>query len=173
MEALGLDRTEVSESCSVVSDSLRPQGLFSLWNSPGQKTGVGSCSLLQGIFPTQRLNPSFPHCRRILYQLSHQGSPREGLISTTALLREDYVNRTTWHIILRDFFFFHSAWFLHLPSFLYSFLQLCWASTAAWAFPQLKQAGAPLWLWGTGFSLPSCCRAWALGNKLNPRGSQA
>ena len=65
-----------SESCSVVSNSLRPHGLYSLWNSPGQKTGVGSCSLLQGIFPTQRLNPSFPHCRRILYQLSHQGSPR-------------------------------------------------------------------------------------------------
>ena len=65
-----------SESRSVVSNSLRPHGLYSLWNSPGQKTGVGSCSLLQGIFPTQRLNPSFPHCRRILYQLSHQGSPR-------------------------------------------------------------------------------------------------
>ena len=65
-----------SESRSVVSDSLRPQGLYSLWNSPGQKTGVGSCSLLQGIFPTQGLNASLPHCRHILYQLSHQGSPR-------------------------------------------------------------------------------------------------
>ena len=32
--------------------------------------------LLQGIFPTQRLNPGLPHCRWILYQLSHQGSPR-------------------------------------------------------------------------------------------------
>ena len=41
------------ESCSVVSDSLRPSGLYSLWNSPGQNTGVGSLSLLQGIFPTQ------------------------------------------------------------------------------------------------------------------------
>ena len=42
--------------------------------SPGQKTGVGS--LLQGIFPTQGLNPGLPNCRQILYQLSHQGSPR-------------------------------------------------------------------------------------------------
>ena len=65
-----------SESCSVVTDSLLPHGLYSLWNSPGQNTGVGSLSLLQGIFPTQRLNPGLPHCRQILYQLSHQGSPR-------------------------------------------------------------------------------------------------
>ena len=42
----------------------------------GQKTGVGSLSLLQGIFPTHGLNPSVPHCRWILKQLSHQGSPR-------------------------------------------------------------------------------------------------
>ena len=40
-----------SESCSVISDSLRPQGLYSPWNSPGQNTGVGSLSLLQGIEP--------------------------------------------------------------------------------------------------------------------------
>ena len=65
-----------SESCSVVSDSLRPHGLNSPWNSPGQNTGVGNLSLLQEVFPTQGLNPGLPHCRRILYQLSHQGSLR-------------------------------------------------------------------------------------------------
>ena len=69
--------SEVSESkCSVMSDSLRPHGLHSPRNSPGQNTGVGSLSLLQGIFPTQRPNPGLPHCKRILYQLSHKGSPR-------------------------------------------------------------------------------------------------
>ena len=47
------------------------------WNSPGQNTGVGSLSLLQGIFPTQGLNLGLPHCRWILYQLSSQGSPHE------------------------------------------------------------------------------------------------
>ena len=36
---------------------------------------VASCSLLQGIFPTQGSNPGLLHCRRILYQLSHKGSP--------------------------------------------------------------------------------------------------
>ena len=64
------------ESLSVVSDSLQPHGLYSLWNSPGQNTGVGSLSLLQGIFPTQGSNPGLLHCRQILYQLSHKGSPR-------------------------------------------------------------------------------------------------
>ena len=45
-------------------------------NSPGQTTVVGSHSLLQGMFLTQGLNPGLLHCRRILYQLSHQVSPR-------------------------------------------------------------------------------------------------
>ena len=43
-------------------------------NSPGQNTGVGSSSLLQGIYPIQGSNPGLPNCRQILYQLSHQGS---------------------------------------------------------------------------------------------------
>ena len=51
-------------------------GLYSPRNSPGQNTGADSCSVLQGIFPTQGLNPGLPHCRWILYQLSHKGSPR-------------------------------------------------------------------------------------------------
>ena len=58
-----------------MSDSLRPHGLYSPWNSPGQNTRVGSLSLFQGIFPTQESNPGLPHCRRILYQLSHQENP--------------------------------------------------------------------------------------------------
>ena len=60
-------KLKVAQSCPT---------LCSPWNSPGQNTGVGSLSLLQGIFPTQRLNPGLPHCRWILYQLSHKGSPR-------------------------------------------------------------------------------------------------
>ena len=52
-----------------------PHRPYSPWNSPGQNTGVGSLSLLQGIFPTQGSNPGLPHCRWILYQLRHKGSP--------------------------------------------------------------------------------------------------
>ena len=64
-----------------MSGSLQPSGpkparLLCPWNSPGQNIGVGSLSLLQGIFPTLGSNPGLPHCRQILYQLSHQGSPR-------------------------------------------------------------------------------------------------
>ena len=66
--------TRGSESPSVVS--LQPNRLSSPWNSPGQNTGVGSLSLLQGIFATQGLNPGLPHCRQIFYQLSHKGNPR-------------------------------------------------------------------------------------------------
>ena len=64
-----------SESDSALSDSLWSHGLYSPWNSPGQNTRVGSLSLLQGFFPTQELNPGLLHCRQILYQLSHKGSP--------------------------------------------------------------------------------------------------
>ena len=67
-----------SESCSVESDSLWPLGLCSPWNSPGQNTGVGSLSFLQGIFPSQGSNQGLLHCRGILYQLSYEGSPPQG-----------------------------------------------------------------------------------------------
>ena len=59
-----------------MSTSLWPHGLYSSWNSPGQNTGVGSLSLLQGIFPTQGSHPGLPHYGQILYHLSYQGSPR-------------------------------------------------------------------------------------------------
>ena len=66
---------------SVISNSLQPHGLWPArllcpWNSPGQKTGVGSCFLLQGIFLTKESNSGPLPCRQILYQWSHQGSPK-------------------------------------------------------------------------------------------------
>ena len=63
-------------SCSFMSNSLRPHGLYSPWNSPGQNIGVSSLSLLQGIVPTQGLNPGLLHCKWVLYQLSHKERPR-------------------------------------------------------------------------------------------------
>ena len=61
-------------SASLQTHGLQPARLLCSWNSPGQNTGVGCHSLLQGIFPTQRVNPGLPHCRQILYCLSHQRS---------------------------------------------------------------------------------------------------
>ena len=64
---------------SVVSDSVTPLTIQSL-EFLHQKTGVGSLSLFQGIFPNQGSNPRVLHCRQILYQLSHKGSPHLCLI---------------------------------------------------------------------------------------------
>ena len=47
--------------------------IVSPWDCAGQNTGVGGLSFLQGIFPTQGLNPGLLHCKWILYQLSHKG----------------------------------------------------------------------------------------------------
>ena len=76
IHTLSRDSSE-SENVSVVPNSLQSHGLIQCaWNSPGHITGVGSLSLLQGMVQTQGLNPGLPHCRRILYHLSHQGIPQ-------------------------------------------------------------------------------------------------
>ena len=58
-------------------------------SSPGQNTGMGSLSLLQGIFPTQGWNPGLQHCRQILYQLSRKES--------LAIMK--FCNKLNWHLI--------------------------------------------------------------------------
>ena len=67
-------KVKVAQSCLTLCDPMD----YTAWNSPGQNTGVGSLSLLQGIFPTQGSNPGLQHCKKILYQLSHQGSLKLG-----------------------------------------------------------------------------------------------
>ena len=78
--------------CSVVFDSCDPMDCSPLGSSvhgdsPGKNTGVGCLALLQGIFSTQGSNPVLPHCRRILYCLSHRRSPQVYM---------DYVN--IWYL---------------------------------------------------------------------------
>ena len=58
-----------SETCSVMSNSLLSHGLYSPQNSPGQNTGMGSLSLLQGIFPSQGLNIGLPHCSSLVWDI--------------------------------------------------------------------------------------------------------
>ena len=74
-------KVKQKESCSVVSNSLWPHGLWPArllcsWDSSGKNTGVSSHSIFQGLFPIQGSNPGLPPCRQILYQLSHKGSSR-------------------------------------------------------------------------------------------------
>ena len=67
-----------------VFHSAGPTRLLCAWDSLGKNTRLGCHALLQGTFPTQGLNPCLlhlPHCRWILYCLSHQGSPKNSLIA--------------------------------------------------------------------------------------------
>ena len=68
----------VAQSCLALWDPMDCSPLVSSvrGDSPGKITGVGCHALLQGMFPTQESNPGLLHGRRILYHLSHQGSPR-------------------------------------------------------------------------------------------------
>ena len=108
----------------LLSDSVTPwtvaHRLLCPWDFPSKNTGVGCRFLLQGIFPTQGLNPRllcFLHCRQILYPLSHLGSPgkqqppsRSTIIcQNTSFLSgsnpKDFLELKWWdHIMLRHWF---------------------------------------------------------------------
>ena len=113
-------KAKVTQSCL----TSRLHGLYSPWNSLGQNTGVGSPSLLLGIFPTQRSNPGLPHCRQILYKLSHKGS-------TTALRNTIYFDNHflsyVWNHYSFEipFFFMYLTAILWLKCFSFFFLYKC------------------------------------------------
>ena len=131
-----------NESHSVMSDSLRPHGLYSPWNSPGHNTGVGSRFLLQGIFLTQGSNPGLPHCRWILYQLSHEGSPRilEWVAYPFSSRSSQPRNRTRVSWIAGRFF---TSW---ATRDIYIYMEEGMAthsSTLAWRIPWMEMPGGP------------------------------
>ena len=66
------NEVNVSQLCWLIATPWTIQSMEFSW----QNTGLGSLSLLQGIFPIQESNPGLLHCRKILYQLSHKGRPR-------------------------------------------------------------------------------------------------
>ena len=94
-----------SESHSITPDSWQPNGLYSPQNSPGQNTGVSSLFLLQGIFPIQGSNPGLLHCRWILDQLSHKGSPIWSYVDIKCMIKDSlrnwYSNGKTFNRIQR------------------------------------------------------------------------
>ena len=87
------------ESHTVVSNSLWPHGLYSPWNSPCQNTGVGSLSLLQGIFPAQESNQGLLHCRWILYQRREEFSS----VAQSCLTLCDPMNHSTPRLSITNF----------------------------------------------------------------------
>ena len=93
-------KVKVAQSCPTLWDPM--DWLYSPWNSPGQNTGVGSLSLLQGIFLTQGSNSGLPHCGQILYQLRHKGSPR--IPSSLSLLQQIFLTQQS------NWGFLHCRW---------------------------------------------------------------
>ena len=89
-----------------------PPGSSVHGDSPGKNTGVGCHALLQGFFPIQGSNPSLPHCRQILYHLSHQGSPRtlEWVAYPFSRGTSQLRNRTGVYCIAGRFFTSWATW---------------------------------------------------------------
>ena len=80
------------ESCSVVSNSLRPQGLYSPWDSPGQNTRVSGLSLLQGIFLTQGSNPGLPALQVDSLPAEPPGKPKNPGVGSLSVLQGNLPN---------------------------------------------------------------------------------
>ena len=81
-------------------------------DSPGKNTGVGCYALLQGIYSTQESNSALPHCRQILYHLSHQGSPPQNTeVGSLSLLQEIFPTQESNQDIL------HCRWILYQLSY--------------------------------------------------------
>ena len=87
------------ECLSVVPNSLRPHGLYSPQNSPGQNTEMGSLSLLQGIFPTQGSSPGLPQRKWILSE--PPGKPKNTGVGSLSLLQWIFRTQESNHSLLR------------------------------------------------------------------------
>ena len=137
-----------------MSNSLWTHGPYSPWNSPGQNTGVGCLSLLQGIFPSQGSNPGLPHCRWILYQLSHKGSPTilEWVTYPFSKGSSQPRNRTSVFCI--------AGWFFTI-----------WAMREAplkWLSPESSRESSKAPLCPAGITQPSRRISWPLNLTLTP-----
>ena len=140
-----------NESCSVISNSLRPPGLYSPWNSPGQNAVEGSYSLLREIFPTQKWSQVSHNCGASLVVQSVKPLPA---------MRETRVPSLGWENPLEKEMATHSG-------------------TLAWKIPWTEKPGRlqSMWLqtvgndWATSVSLFSRIAGrfftiWATGEDL-------
>ena len=111
--------------------TLWPHGLCGPWNSSGQNTGVGSLSLLQGIFLTQELNRGLLHCRRFFfffYQLSYQGSPKSSKKMTHKKIQFSYKVHlsATYNITIIYFFLFNQITNILHPYYIHYYIVTSW-----------------------------------------------
>ena len=92
-----------SESCSVVSISLRPHRLYNPWNSLGQNTGMGSLSFLLGNLPNPGIKPRSPSLRADSLAAEPPGKPCEcqedqGNTNTHIRLNTQYIHHANTNI---------------------------------------------------------------------------
>ena len=120
--------------------TLRAHGLYSPWNSPGQNTEVRSLSLLQGIFPNQGLNPCLPHCRGILYQLSHKKAQDTG-VGSLSLFQRIFPTQESHPGLL------HCRWILYKLSHQGSFCQFFNAQFFSTSCHHITVRHNHSWLW--------------------------
>ena len=148
-----------------MSDSLWPPGLYSPWNSSGQNTGMGSLSLLQGIFPTQESNWGLLHLQADFLPTEPQGKPKNTGVGSLSLLQQIFLTQESNQGLLhcrqilyqlsyegspKDILEFNTSWgYVHYkgnPFRAAPGLHRCVG------FLWLRCVGAALWLRCTGFS---------------------
>ena len=100
-----------SESHSVVPDCLRPHGLYSPWNSPGQDTGVDSLSLLQGNLPNPGIEPRSPTLQADSLPAEPQGKPKNTGVDSLSLLQRIFPTQESNQGLL------HGRWILYQLSY--------------------------------------------------------
>ena len=108
-----------SESRSVLSSSLQPHRRYSPRDSPGQNTGVGTFSLLQGIFTAQGSNPGLLHCRQIFLPAEPQEKPKNTGVGNLSILQGIFLTQELDQGLL------HCRRILYELSYLSTFIFLC------------------------------------------------
>ena len=100
-----------SERRSVMSDSLQPHGLYNPWNSPGQKTGVDSLSLLQGDLSNPGIKPRPPALQADSLPAEPQGKSKNTGVGSLSLHQQIFLTQElNWGLL-------HCRWVLYWLSY--------------------------------------------------------
>ena len=144
--------------------------LFHPWNFSGKSTGVGCHFLLQGIFLTQGSNPGLPHCRQMLYRLSHQGSPH---------LTVNHIHVFSSLYLCTSVLYMYMYNHKHVISFLYFFVFLGLFPGGSGSKESVCNAGYLVWLLGQedplekGMATHSSILSWRIPWTQDPGGLQS